>query len=325
MAVRAKPIDEKEFKRLTKPTVRLFLSVDLENSTQLKQATDKTPERWLTTVRVFLQDFPQLFEAKLQERERQFGGPKMDLPPVWKVLGDELVFAAIINKRLELLTLVEAFQDALQKWNQDAREQKEGRLLKVKGAAWVAGFPVVNAVLETGEKSEDYIGPSMDAGFRISKLATPRRMAITVDLAWLLLRLKFKRRVHFDGQMVIKGLAEEVGYPVLWIEVEKSDYVSKGAVLLGRAKQKSRRLMTELCAHFIYEFGVPKHLPFLQGEPELTPQPPDYEENLDQHTEFLRRQIYMVVGKPPSQQKAIPASEQEALLARVKKQNKPRP
>jgi hypothetical protein len=318
-----KSITEAQFELRTTPTVRLFFSVDLENSTRLKQSAARLSETWLSAVLLFIRGFPQLFEAQLQDRARTKGGSQPAAPPVWKVLGDELIFVAAVKKRFEVLALGESFREAMRIWNDEVRRGTDRGSLQLKGAAWLAGFPVVNAVFEAADGREDFAGPSIDAGFRIGKLATPRRFALSVDLAWLLLKSDFPGSIHLEGPAVMKGVSEEMGYPALWIEVGESNYVRKEARLLGRGIQESRVEMIELCTHFIQEFGVPNYPPFLSDDPGLTSIPPGYAQQLSVVKEFLRQKVYFVDEERIEVSTPISPEEERELLDRVKQQETP--
>lgn len=317
-----KPIDENEFKRRTESVVRLFLSVDLENSTRLKQSTGRFSEKWLANVLLFIRGFSQLFEAQLHERRRTQSAPELSVPPVWKVLGDELIFVTVVKLRFDVLTFVESFRESLRIWNEDVRSGSERGPLFVKGAAWLAGFPVVNAIFMAADGREDYTGPSIDAGFRIGRLATPRRLALSVDLAWLLLKCGLPGSIRFDGPTAMKGLAEEMGYPSLWLEVGESEYVKKEAQILGRGMQDSSGEMKALCASYIEEFGVPNYLPFLPDEPTLTPKPTSYEARLSEVKKFLRDNVYLVDEAREETPEPVRKQETRALLELVKRQEK---
>jgi hypothetical protein len=299
-----RPISESEFTKRVTPAVRLFLSVDLENSTRLKHSPTSKGEEWLSAVILFARQFPQLLDAQLQERARLSGNPPPGFPPLWKMLGDELIFVTVIDRATQAAIYLESFQSALRIWNQDVDNEdvtngsSRGKL-RVKGAAWLAGFPIVNVVLDAGDGREDYAGPSLDAGFRISKLATPRRLAISVDLAWLLLKSDFHGLILFNGPAHLKGLAEESGYPFLWIEVGASRYLESERKLLGFGGQTEKQAMMELCEHFIHEFGVPRHLPFLANDPEYSTKPPNYDKDLGIKADFLRNYVYVVDEPEP--------------------------
>jgi hypothetical protein len=312
------PISESDFAIRVTPAVRLFLSVDLENSTKLKHSTASKGEEWLTAVLLFAKSFPQLLDAQLQERCRRLGHAALGLPPIWKMLGDELVFVVVIDKANLASAYIEAFQNALMIWNYDVSNGTSRGPLRVKGAAWLAGFPIVNAVIDAGDGREDYAGPSLDAGFRIAKLAAPRRLAVSVDLAWLLLKTNFDGLICFDGPTLLKGLAEESGYPFLWIEVGKSEYLKTERLLLGYGGQTGKDTMLLLCENFIREFGVPRHVPFLANDPDYATKPPNYDEDLRLRIEFLRQNIY-VVDEPEHAEPAATQSDitQDSLLSQL--------
>lgn len=316
-------ITEAEFDRRVRPALRLFLSVDLENSTQLKQRRDSNRETWLTAVLLFAKSFPQLFEARLQQHALSAGRPFPCTPPLWKMLGDELLFVQPLQRGQDAHIYVEGFLAALAQWNNDVASGLPDRgTLFVKGTAWLAGFPIANAVIDAGDGRADYVGPSIDAGFRIARLATRRHLPVSVDLAWLLLKTNSHLRLHFDGPASLKGMAEESGYPALWLEVSTSQYVQIERELLGYNFQADPAKMRQLCEHFITEFGVPRHTPFLEGDSALSSKPHGFDIELEKHVEFLRRQIY-IVDEPaataaPSAAKhtaASPSPTEEALLA----------
>lgn len=312
------PITKEEFQRRIEPALRLFLSVDLENSTSAKQKPGAKGEKWFTQVLLFARDFPQLFEAKLQQHHREqksvHGGADMEGPPqpppaaprLWKMLGDELIFVQRLWQGRDAHTYLEAFRAALAQWNADvasagsqtAKSEEDKRsTLFVKGAAWLAGFPIANAVIDAGDGREDFVGPSIDAGFRIARLSARRRIPVSVDLAWLLLKAGSTLPLHFDGPVALKGVAEESGYPHLWLEVNESAYVKAERRMLGY--ESSREKMLELCELFIAEFGVPNHLPFLASDPAFSAPPDGYESKRQKQVEFLARDIYLVTGPEP--------------------------
>lgn len=295
--------------------LRLFLSADLENSTRLKQSSEALDRPWLAALLNFVHDFPQIFDGALQKYRRDEGLETIPNPRIWKVLGDELVFVASLNKKPDCGAIVDAFRTALQQWNEQTPTHSAQILLKVKGSAWIAGFPVANAAIPTGDDGrEDYFGPSIDLGFRIGKLSTTRKMAISVDLAWLLLASDYPKVIHFDGPALLKGVAEETGYPLLWLEVGQSNFLNLSHELLGRAGQHALKNMKEFCEAFIEEFGVPTYPPFIPSLEELTPQPDSYEEELRKARRFFRESVYFVDEDPIAPGSPRPDVEEKSLL-----------
>ena len=139
-----------------------------------------------------------------------------------------------------------------------------------------------------------------------------------MDLAWLLIRCEFVDRIHFDGPVFIKGVAEETGYPSLWIEIGTSDYVRQESRLLGHGEQESKAEMEKLCLSFIREFGVPKYPPFLSGDTGLTSKPDHYDQDLSEAREWLRNNVYLVEGAEAGQGAPASPEVQDDILKRLR-------
>lgn len=306
-----------QFGELTRRRLILFLSVDMEGSTRLKQTfTARDAQRWLEIVLRFTEDFPQAFRAKREEhgKHQKRGVPE---PKLWKMLGDELLFRAEPEQLHDVAALVETFQAAVDTLNKRTREaRREGDIFPLlKGAAWTAGFPVTNAVVRIENGGEDFLGPSMDAGFRVAKLSSSRRFAVSVELAWLLSHAETRANVtlHFEGCAEVKGVAEESGYPAIWLEMAPSEYKKLEDELLGRGAKDSAKKVHKLCEAFITEFGVPDYLPFLPNSAKVDP-PDDYENRYKLAIESLRR-LYVVddPGARPTRPKRQAERDAEKL------------
>jgi hypothetical protein len=139
--------------------------------------------------------------------------------------------------------------------------------LDLKAAAWLAGFPINNAEIvlsnrpreikdplvdgdsvlhnllmlekyysqDENERKDlvlDFIGPSMDTGFRVSELATSRKFAVTVDLAYMLafssrtekefIRQYREPSFRYDGRIEVKDV-DGGPYPFFWIDMNADD------------------------------------------------------------------------------------------------------
>lgn len=306
-------VTKAQFEERAKPRLLLFLSVDMENSTRLKQnASQQYEEGWLNTVVGFLEDFPTLFSAKVEEVGRNAQWSEDTRRKPWKVLGDEMIFVYELSDRAGAEREVMALMQAIEAWN-DSTKTDAGKL-PLKGTGWLAGFPVANAALPMKEGYEDYVGPSIDAGFRLSKTATPRRFVLSVELAWWLLTCKTNMAIHFEGRQMIKGVAEGNGYPLLWVEIKVSEYQRKEDELLGRNFQPNRDdTLLQLCQAFIEEFGVPRIPPFLYSE---TDAPPDYKVKLKAARDHLARSFYLITEEDGSEDK-ISAEAMRLLLSKL--------
>jgi hypothetical protein len=321
-----KPFDQSRFNRLVESQLLLFVSVDLENSTQFKQAlAGQQQQDWLKVVVDFVDTFPEIFERHVGKTARERQLSPAPSPALWKILGDELVFRIEVKRDTHATVHLEALKASLAEWNADVRQQRrtspehrtsERRLL-AKGAAWLAGFPVTNAILPIAGNHDDYLGPSMDAGFRLGKLSSPRRLALSVDLVWLLLTAGCALTFEFEGRTPdLKGVAAESGYPHLWTEVEPSAYLGFEATLTGQLRTPHPpEKLRELCEKFIAEFGVPAHPPFIPGQSAHYPPPPGYEADR-KHVIAQLGLLYKMTGQDPapSDAKAAEAATSPASL-----------
>ncbi|MDB2439730.1 hypothetical protein N9W89_13535 [Hellea sp.] len=137
--------------------------------------------------------------------------------------------------------------------------------LDVKATAWMAGFPVGNHEVafwrelsnaepdlpehagkfgqyyrlnewykskESKDKSlyvKDYIGPSVDTGFRISSFADTRRFPVSLEIAYFLSKIAYDDAVkselglHFHGLESMKGVLGGAPYPIFWIDTTSPD------------------------------------------------------------------------------------------------------
>ena len=142
-------------------------------------------------------------------------------------MGDEILFNVVLRQYQEAATHLLAFKHAVSTFPTKWREK--GIRLKLKATGWLAGFPVTNSEAEVpirDGKVVDYIGPSMDLGFRIARLSDERRFVVSADLAMMLLDAldnaelgKDCLRVRYLGRESLKGVIGGEPYPVFWIDL----------------------------------------------------------------------------------------------------------
>lgn len=216
-------VSQAEFDELTRPKLKLFLSVDVVGSTEFKhQGRSPQTQPWLSFFLSFFTSFPTLFKAALSEHP-QFS-PALSYK-LWKSLGDELIFTAELKTRHDASAYLRAFRLALLQAVDNWKDNERERDLLLKGTAWIAGFPVGNAEipLESSSTSDtdgrDYIGPHVDAGFRLKEHATPRKLVVSADLAYLLLSAgEPGLDLYFDGDVSLKGVIRGKPYPIIWAD-----------------------------------------------------------------------------------------------------------
>lgn len=209
-------ISRQEYDQITQRSLRLFLSVDIVNSTALKQEYREKGQSWLAIAHSFYTKFPSMLASALDPNPRFFvSSPEVN---PWKAIGDELVFVARIEDMDELPRLLDAFRSVSNRWN---REYEESEVV-VKAAAWLAGFPVANSVIPGDAPNRfDFTGSAIDIGFRLCRFSSPRRFVVSTELAYVLSTLESELAddLRYLGRKSLKGVLRGRGYPVFWIDM----------------------------------------------------------------------------------------------------------
>lgn len=236
-----------DFPEGLKPRLRLFLSVDLVGSTSYKQSR----QSWSPEILSFYRNF----DYALQAQYRAFSeGHKTALPApeFWKSNGDELLYVCELQNLSHAHALIHLWLAALNDYR--AMGSHADKAMDVKSTAWIGLFPAPNAEIffrrgaappasDAGDPvlaqadirdewyanpnnpaiTRDFVGPSMDTGFRLTSWATPRRMIVSVDLAFVLTGAYTRGvgplRLHFSGKDKLKGVIGNQPYPTIWIPV----------------------------------------------------------------------------------------------------------
>lgn len=250
------------------PHLRLFLSADIVGSTAFKQGSDE--REWFAVVLRFY----QLTEAELMRhwslgqrgatKGNQLNSLYGEPPSLWKTIGDEVTFSKPLSHPAQAVTTLHAWIAALA----EVRLLLRKHHLDVKASAWVADFPLRNReiVLRFGSSAsaevtpldddyfhwwnerllqeytekkgagliKDFVGPSIDTGFRLSANASPRKLAISVELAYLLAGEDARSKdpiynvgpfllkpflFRYDSMIPLKGVLSGAPYPAIWIDV----------------------------------------------------------------------------------------------------------
>ena len=207
----------------------LFMSVDLAGSTAFKSKTvTEKIQPWLKVFVDFYHEFPTKLRGQYLAGKPDSKNP-LKSPEMWKAIGDELVFVAKIGNGGEVPEHLRHFRETVRYYREIV--QDVDAKLDLKATAWIAGFPVYNSAIflpeteQNGSKREDYIGPSIDTGFRLGKVATSRRFVISVELAYLLASLQATTKhlnefdFYYDGGVELKGVLSGFPYPVIWTDL----------------------------------------------------------------------------------------------------------
>jgi hypothetical protein len=231
-----------------KPRIRLFFSVDLVGSTAFKQSRTG----WLPALLSFYRDFDRLVHAQYRAYQQRTNA-HIPPPEFWKSNGDELLYTCDLVSRAQAVDAIHIWLATLSAYRCDLATEAED--LDVKSTAWIALFPAPNSevffrrggvqfsaderddpVLLQAEMRDqwhagrgrhdivrDFVGPSIDTGFRLCGWASPRRLIVSADLAFLLTSSYATSDeplpLHFSGGRQLKGVADNQPYPMIWLPV----------------------------------------------------------------------------------------------------------
>ena len=244
------------------------MSIDAIGSTALKTAladAGHSAAEWASAFNAFLPEVAVIYREKFSDATDRYceictrrcvssNKPKKGKQPksqvqqphprastkVWKYIGDEVVLVADLTCKsrqaaLHVLALAETIEYFNDKFS---KNDKLHHKLSFKGTAWVAAFPVTNIELnfetdKEGQTIKDYLGPSIDLGFRLSKLASDDRLVISASLAYLIVSalafdVEYKGEKEpslplcFGGTADIKGV-KGGKHPLIWFSVKNSE------------------------------------------------------------------------------------------------------
>lgn len=219
--------------------VYFFLSLDLVNSTAYKA----DHSNWKFLARMFYDDARKFWS----NHDVNF------TPRVWKYAGDEVLFYAPVRSVLGLQTAVEASYHAVrsvsktvQSWTAKGRTR-----LYVKGTCWAAYasytgpssdkdlpredtadskqrnliFPIAPGPPES-VPILDFLGPEIDAGFRISAGSMKNSLVVSAEVANAIRRegrRELGNRLRIVEFRELKGVWSGRHYPLVWYREDWSE------------------------------------------------------------------------------------------------------
>jgi hypothetical protein len=242
----------------------LFLSCDLQNSTQFKQSRT---DAWIATFLAFYGEFPSLLATKIADSYPDL----QERVSLWKAIGDELIFTVRIQSEQECSDSIDAWLSTMLTFESQHLLRKTPMTLK--GGAFLATVPspdrrvaiprtvqlvddrsqldaeaVNEATLNNADANGDFainyamdfVGPSIDTGFRVLKFASRRFFVLTVEVAHLLFKhysdgVQTDRRAYLLGTHVLKGVWNSQPYPVFAVarELEEASPAQSLATAFG--------------------------------------------------------------------------------------------
>ena len=202
--------------------VRLFMSVDMVGSTDFKaRLTGKGSDSWLKFFQDFFCNFPLMIAG-------QIGFEFLDdesTPAIriWKAMGDEVLFVATPATPAEMTSILIAVLRTMRIYEDRYMTDLP---LRLKGTAWLADFDGHNIEIEIPELSsgdasayQDFIGPDIDLGFRVTKFARAGCMALSLDVAEQVLQAAnaSAAALYLVGSEPLTGVMFGRPYPIVWM------------------------------------------------------------------------------------------------------------
>lgn len=270
---------------------RIFLSADLTGSTKFKYNVDAGAQefvnKWEEVIVEFYSHFCKEFPRQIGVRDVRLS---KNLEP-WKVLGDEIIFSSKLDRFDDALTILDVFRDVLIGYRDRLSSTPD---LGVKGAAWMIDIPVRNKkisafswlmpVADEAERARDfdYIGQSMDAGFRLAAQSNPYRMAVSLELALIAAEAERRKGLRdlpwgYGGRVELKGVLGErfASYPFVFLDTESKhvrppfDLEEQGLhdaeERLNVRRQVTPADIIDLAKSFIKKHKAVLYMPYFEG------------------------------------------------------------
>lgn len=226
-------------------------------------------EPWLSPILEFYEQISSIFEKHwhgiTKVAAEQLEWTPGERPSVWKAVGDELIFTKVLSDHRQAYVCISAWLETVREYRK--RIKTHSSSLDLKCAAWIAGFPINNAEVildhhssvnlpacddgdyifgnlarlhdvftcsgSAGGGIRDFIGPSIDTGFRVASASSPRRFVLAADLALILAHICGnltsvnppvpKLEFYYEGRKELKGVTNGTPYPVFWLNAADAD------------------------------------------------------------------------------------------------------
>lgn len=240
-----------------------------------------------------------------------------DRPTVWKAVGDELIFTKILTDHRQAYFSVYAWLRTIQIYRERIKKHSAGLDLKCaawiagfpinnaevilnhQATSGLAGCddgdyifgnlsrlhavdteqPTLNGQVGRSLMGiRDFIGPSIDTGFRVASVATPRKFVLSADLAFLLAHTtvnlpstwRFDHLIfYFDGRKDLKGVTNGTPYPIFWINAAKLEPLTKIEDKIEKREPTTASDVKEFCERYL-DKNKDTHVmkPFIYGDPD---------------------------------------------------------
>ncbi len=203
------------------PKIYLFLSVDVIGSTAIKYENKiDSPDNldWVTEIISFYDVFSEALSEKIEAKKRIYNLNNSDELITWKYSGDEILFYINISENDQILEVIDAFASTLE----EMADPKKANKLSYKGTAWLGQVPFIDIEFTNNKtKLIDFIGTSIDCGFRLGKHASKIDLIVSMEIAYLcsISQCEFKRGITFLKREKLKGVLGDFEYPIFAVKL----------------------------------------------------------------------------------------------------------
>jgi hypothetical protein len=258
---------------------------------------------WFSAIQGFYFEAAQAFLYEWNSRKKESELPQElygDEPLFWKSIGDEVLFTKVLSDHRQLATTLNCWFSAVSRMRKFLKNENSS--LDVKCTAWLAGFPYRNREVVIGkypnsenrqienyyqengnllnkfynEQSDpglavDYIGPSIDTGFRLTSFSSSRKMVVSIDIAYIISMTSFDGEVkrldlYYEGSHSLKGVMGGAPYPVFWINMSGENSLAVKEDRLKLQNISNREDLKEYCDAFYQEYSSFTFRPFIKDD-----------------------------------------------------------
>ncbi|MGO8025483.1 hypothetical protein [Rhizobium leguminosarum] len=289
-------------------SVDLIGSTAFKQSSQAALKLDDHGERravepWFSPIAQFYKEIERLFAREWQSYiagwGRKLNWPSGQPPELWKSAGDELLYTKVLSDHREALACIVCWKKAVGEYRSVLREQNPS--LDLKCTAWIAGFPLTNTEIVFRKHIDglddddpvyvnlyllheyyrnasnpnltiDFIGPSVDTGFRLCALSDARKFVISVDLALMLVHAIRAKPVgasvdlifQYEGRKQLKGVMGD--YPVFWIDMAADSSLDQIEDKLLRVEFSNTDDIKNFCELYFQSNNSGIIIPYIDGD-----------------------------------------------------------
>nr|WP_320194266.1 hypothetical protein [uncultured Desulfobacter sp.] len=202
----------------------LFFSLDIVNSTFFKNK-----------INTWAEVFSTFFKFCKHEVQNEL----FPHAEVWKMVGDEILFYMPVSNESDIYQAPHKVYDLMDRSIEVIRRHEEAKgILSVKATMWIAYAEDVddtdnqieygNIILKervVDNITLDFLGPDIDIGFRVSKFASQKKLAVDAKLACLLTKLEtglsensISESMRIVSYEQLKGVWDNRHYPIVWYQ-----------------------------------------------------------------------------------------------------------